>query len=296
MALGKEDKCTPKSRHTIFFPGRFTMPNVHWVYTAEEYASLNTVDSRTTTPVPIPLKELEPEQENLHTISVHQVAPLSNLPPTPRIPYLSLPPETPIPTTTTQSPPPPTILMNSALTFGDPACLELDISFPSRYFRSNPQLIQLGSLFHAPASNPALSSIHIIAETDNSIFSIIVEPREGDGQLYPSPDGPYVTVGRILGDVNAYFRSPFEGDVTRDIQWYSERRVSTVNGADRPGRARRQSEDMRIRQGAINEEGGKGYRKVDALKGFTKFRGFSLAGEIHEWKLHLDVPERYARA
>ncbi|KAJ7511302.1 hypothetical protein B0H11DRAFT_2183315 [Mycena galericulata] len=181
------------------------------------------------------------------------------------------------------APPPPTpnpqaLVLHPALSPGH--ALQLDLSFPSEAFRSNPQLTQ--ALLSAPACNPPRREIHVLVAAGALRVRLQVMPRGNPG----TP----VTVGDILTTVQTHLRQYDEGKAPVEAERYMRRRIATVNGYCAGG-----ARSQRIQaQNVEAERQGRG-RIVDHLLGNTQFSGLALERHKpdHHWELKLAVPARY---
>lgn len=112
------------------------------------------------------------------------------------------------------------------------------------------------------------------------------------------PENDCVRVGDVIGELQRSLRQPVSpAEHTRWLaddrdamttQWLFDRRVDTVNGAGTT-RARDQVRLLEI----ANKERAAGIRRVDLLRGHTKFLGLSVDGMTNSWKAHISVPARY---
>ncbi|KAJ7777677.1 hypothetical protein DFH07DRAFT_936691 [Mycena maculata] len=192
---------------------------------------------------------------------------------------LSATPHSPVPV----PPPPPTpnpvtLQVHPALSAAH--ALQLDLSFPSEAFRSNPQLTQ--SLLDAPACTPPRSQVEIIVGLADGAVQVRLESKHCGRRGLP------VTVGDVLTTIHKYLRQYDNGRRPIQAEPYMWRRIATVNGYCAGHDPQRLAANMAV------EHQGQG-RIVDHLLGHTQFAGLDLQAKEpdHFWKLNLKRPARY---
>ncbi|KAJ7272435.1 hypothetical protein C8J57DRAFT_1318766 [Mycena rebaudengoi] len=169
----------------------------------------------------------------------------------------------------------PTLQLHSVLTPQN--CLQLDFSFPSDSFRSNPQLTK--ELLAQPACSPPRTEVFITIRA-----GLLSEKL----QLAHEVRGQPVTVGHVLTRINSYLRQ-HDPSPSPDTLPYQKRRISTVNGYC-------EGRSPAAKTANIAAEGNKKGRKVDSLLGRTLFAGLSgrLGKPDNDWQLDLTTPLRYS--
>lgn len=261
---------------------------VRWKYTVQEYEDLDSIDSRTASPIQSWNPDAHPhiQKSHQHNSSIGSIASVSSLgsgstntpPPAPQLPLIPLPEEDGAQASVDD------ITLHDVLSKGNADCFSVDLSFPSAHFKANPQLQRALSagILDQPASNPPTSSVRIQTMPD--------EVQEFDIPIRATRSS-YVTVGDVLGQMQNFLRQPFPVDestpesVDAVLQVF-ERRADTVHaGGSFKDSADREAIDKREREA--------GPRRIDWLLGRTRFEGLNVQGAQGCWELHLAVPERY---
>ncbi|KAJ7137012.1 hypothetical protein C8R44DRAFT_869094 [Mycena epipterygia] len=150
-------------------------------------------------------------------------------------------------------------------------CPQFDFSLPSATYNADPRLAS--AFMDKAACTPPLPMMKIrILSADGSCGLCRFE-------VYHHPKGKDVTVGDVIGTIQAKLREPMENAADKTVQWYCKQRARTLE----------QYAGRTDANGKKNEET---LRRVDELLGNVLFSGITLVED--RWEVRLKPSQRYA--